>query len=93
VLVPPPVATVGRAFHPLRLQRWAISDLNPWLAPLKGIAEVTKANRVTREETGPSAATEHWLASNIVASWDLYRQLRDAAVENLFSTSMAPSAS
>src|SRR5678810_970387 len=25
-------AKVRREFHPLRFQRWALSDLNPWLA-------------------------------------------------------------
>ena len=38
-------AKLSREFHPLRLQRWAISDLNPglwWLAPT---AEAVKAQR------------------------------------------------
>lgn len=83
-LVSPDAATLARTFHPLRVQRWAISDLNPWLAPLQGLAEFAKASRVARNAGSPSLATERLLASNIVASWDLYRQLRDAMVENLF---------
>ena len=38
-------AKLSRAFHPLRAQRWAISDLNPllwWLAPA---AQAVKAQR------------------------------------------------
>ena len=27
-----------RRFHPLRAQRWAFSDVNPWLAWLPGAA-------------------------------------------------------
>ena len=37
-VIPSEFAKVTRSFHPLRVQRWAISDLNPWLAPLKGLA-------------------------------------------------------
>ena len=31
-------AKLGREFHPLRFQRWAFSDQNPWLACLKPAA-------------------------------------------------------
>jgi len=83
-LVPRSTASVARTFHPQRLQRWAISDLNPWMAPVERLASAVRSSRTQRDEYGLSAATEHWLASGIVAWWDLYRQLRDAAVENLF---------
>jgi uncharacterized protein DUF3141 len=82
--VPPELAKLTRSFHPLRVQRWAVSDLNPWLAPLKGLADLATANRTPRDEAGPSAAAEHWFTATLTASWDLYRQLRDAAVENVF---------
>src|SRR5690242_17335956 len=82
--VPPELAKLTRSFHPLRVQRWAISDLNPWLAPLKGLADLATANRTPRDEAGPSAAAEHWFTASLTASWELYRQLRDAAVENVF---------
>jgi hypothetical protein len=83
-LVPRSTASVARAFHPQRLRRWAISDLNPWMAPVEGLAGAVRSNRTQRDEYGVSAVTEHLLASSIVAWWDLYRQLRDASVENLF---------
>ena len=38
-------AEVAREFHPLRVQRWAISDLNPWLAWLPAAADAVKAQR------------------------------------------------
>ena len=34
-------ASMGRRFHPLRLQRWAFSDLNPWLAWLAPAARIS----------------------------------------------------
>src|SRR5262249_39456761 len=70
--------------HPLRMQRWAISDRNPFLAPLGKLAAATKDNRAKADPKGPCAVMERAVAANIVAGWDLYRQLRDATVENLF---------
>ncbi|GEP04352.1 DUF3141 domain-containing protein [Methylobacterium oxalidis] len=89
-LVPPESGRLARAFHPLRVRRWAISDLNPWLAPLEGWAALARAHRAERDEAGPSAAAERLLAAETTAAWDLYRQVRDAAVENLFYTVYAP---
>ena len=83
-VMPSEFAKLTRSFHPLRAQRWAISDLNPWLAPLKGLADLTTVNRTSRDEAGPTAAAERWFAATLTASWDLYRQMRDAAVENMF---------
>ena len=89
-LVPPEAARLARAFHPLRARRWAISDLNPWLAPVKGWAEFARAHRSPRDEAGPSVATERLMAAGVSAWWDLYRHLRDAAVENTFYTVYGP---
>ena len=82
--VSPEIGQIGRLFHPLRMQRWLVSDLNPWLAPLAGLSDMAKATRVSRDETGPSAAAERLVAAAANATLDLYRHLRDAAVENLF---------
>ncbi len=82
--VTPAMAKLARNLHPLRMQRWAVSDLNPIVAPVKGLAEFAKASRTVRDEHGPSVAAERWAAANITAGWDLYRQLRDATMENLF---------
>jgi hypothetical protein len=38
-------AKLGRTFHPLRAQRWAISDLNPWLWWLGPTAEAVRGRR------------------------------------------------
>jgi pimeloyl-ACP methyl ester carboxylesterase len=82
--VTPELGKIMRLFHPLRMQRWLVSDLNPWLAPLKGLADVVRASRVPRDEGGPSVAAERMGAAAMNANLDLYRQLRDAAVENMF---------
>ncbi len=89
-LVPPETARLARAFHPLRARRWALSDLNPWLAPVKGWAAFARAHRTPRDEAGPSVATERLMAASVSAWWDLYRHIRDAAVENTFYTVYGP---
>src|SRR6476659_10111698 len=38
-------AKVSRQMHPLRMQRWAISDLNPWLAWVGPAAQMVRAKR------------------------------------------------
>ena len=76
--------------HPQRAQRWAVSDLNPFLWPLKGMADLVRANRAPRDNEGPMAAMEHWTAAMTSASLDLYRDLRDAAVENTFFRTYGP---
>ncbi|MBB3018768.1 pimeloyl-ACP methyl ester carboxylesterase [Microvirga lupini] len=89
-LVTPAAAGLIRAFNPQRAQRWAVSDLNPFLWPLKGMADMAKANRAPRDNDGPATTMECWAAAVTSASWDLYRDLRDAAVENTFFRTYGP---
>jgi hypothetical protein len=89
-VVPPAVAKAARLLHPQRAQRWALSDINPAFWPLKGMAELTKANRVVRDADNPFVAAETWAAAMVSASWDLYRDLRDASVEALFFQAYLP---
>src|SRR5918993_494867 len=83
-MVTPAAAKAARALNPQRAQRWAVSDLNPFLWPLKGMADMVRANRAPRDNDGPMAAMERWTAAVTSASWDFYRDLRDASVENTF---------
>jgi pimeloyl-ACP methyl ester carboxylesterase len=77
-------AKLAREFHPLRLQRWAISDLNPalwWLAPT---AQAVKAQRQALGPNDPARKLESTVSELISASLDCYRALRDAAAEAAF---------
>ena len=77
-------AKVARQFHPLRFQRWAFSDLNPWLAWLQPAAEAVKAARKpARADTVPKRI-EAAASEAISASLDFYRSLRDAQSEAAF---------
>ena len=77
-------AKLSRQFHPLRFQRWAFSDLNPWLAWLGPAAQAVRAQRQPAPRDGPSAVVEKMLSEAVSASLDCYREIRDAASEAAF---------
>jgi len=77
-------AKLARLLHPLRLQRWALSDLNPllwWLAPA---AEAVKANRQALPPDDPARKAESIASEVVSASLDCQRGLRDAVGEASF---------
>ena len=77
-------AKLGRQFHPLRFQRWSMSDLNPWLAWLGPAAEMVKAQRQGVEPDNAALKIEKAMAGTLSASLEYYRALRDAASEGAF---------
>lgn len=85
-MVSPSAATAMRAFHPLRMQRWALSSQNPMMAPVKSAAEMARAGRAPRDPAGPSALAERHAVSAASNSLELYRAIRDATGEYLFFT-------
>jgi pimeloyl-ACP methyl ester carboxylesterase len=77
-------AKLSRQFHPLRFQRWAFSDLNPWLAWLGPAAEAVKAQRRPAASGNPSGRIEKMMSEVVSASLDFYRENRDATSEAAF---------
>ena len=77
-------AKLAREFHPLRLQRWVMSDLNPWLWWLGPVAQSVKAQRQAVEQGDPRRKAEKMGSELISASLDYYRAIRDAASEAAF---------
>lgn len=77
-------ANMARAFHPMRLQRWAVSDLNPWLWWLKPAAELAKMQRNPAGPDQPFRRAERVMSDLVSASLDLYRDVRDALTEATF---------
>jgi len=77
-------AKLGRSFHPLRLQRWAVSDLNPWLAWLKPAADMVRAQRQALGKDHPLRQAESAASEVLSASLDYYRDVRDALSEAQF---------
>lgn len=77
-------AEMLRRFHPLRMQHWLLSDLNPCLAWLGPAADFVRAQRRPVEADHPLRQLEKAGSEMLSASLDLYRALRDAATEASF---------
>jgi hypothetical protein len=78
------LAKLLREFHPLRVQRWALSDYNPWLAMLSMPAALARSNRQLRSEANALLPAERFGSEAVAAALDLYRDVRDASHEALF---------
>ena len=77
-------AKVSRELHPLRAERWMLSDLNPWLAWLGPTAEFVREQRTALEAGSVPRRSEQAVSELISASLDFYRAVRDAASEAMF---------
>jgi hypothetical protein len=73
-----------RRFHPLRLSRWAISDLNPFLWWLGPAAAAVTGNRQPVEADAPLRRAENSFAQMIETSLDFWRGYRDAMQKGAF---------
>lgn len=88
-------ARMLRAFHPLRVQNWALSQFNPWMAWLAPAAQTVTARRRALDEKHPLRKAENRHAELFSAMLDHYRAIRDAMTEAGFfatyATTPAPS--
>jgi len=73
-----------RQLHPLRVQRWAFSDFNPWLAWTGPAAAMVRAKREATDRDNAVRKIENTAAGAISASLDYYRAMRDAMSEAAF---------
>lgn len=78
-------ARLIRQLHPLRVQRYAFSDLNPFLWPLKSMATSVEKNRKPVAENNPFVTVEKTMSNSIQILLDYYRDMRDASGEFLFN--------
>ncbi len=74
-----------RQLHPLRVQRYGLSDLNPWLWPVKLLTPTVKAQRRQVAADNPFAVIEKSAAESINIVLESYRQMRDASQEFAFN--------
>jgi pimeloyl-ACP methyl ester carboxylesterase len=77
-------ARLLREFHPLRLQNWALSQVNPWTWWLAPAAQWVTANRKALDAEAPQRQLEMAASELLSAGLELYRGLRDAAAEATF---------
>jgi len=73
-----------RQLHPLRVFRYGLSDLNPWMAPLKQAAKGVKAQRQPVSPDNPFLAMETMVSDAISRGLNLYRDFRDGVLESWF---------
>lgn len=80
------IAETVRQLHPLRMERYLLSDLNPWMFPVKQAAARIKQNgqRKPVADDNPFRAWEKRMSAMIVDGLNLYRDTRDAACEMMF---------
>ena len=79
-----PAADLMRQLHPLRLSRWAISDLNPFLWWLAPAAHAVEKNRQPLDDRAPLRQAENSFARMIETSLDFWRGYRDALQKGAF---------
>jgi len=72
--------------HPLRTQRYIMSDLNPMLIPFKTLAKYVKKSRVKSKTTNIVKQAEGLFSEMMESSLDMYRDMRDAGHELVFQS-------
>jgi hypothetical protein len=77
-------AKMQQLFHPLRAQRWMFSDLNPFLAWVKPVADLVRAQRKELGPEAPARKAERAMVELNSAALDYYRAVRDALSEAAF---------
>jgi len=87
-MVKPMVSTatveIGRAMHPLRLQRSAFASVNPMMRPVEAMAETVRAQRKPVGPDNGFVALERLWAQGLTQSMDLFRDMRDMMAELAF---------
>ncbi|WP_323183224.1 DUF3141 domain-containing protein [Paraburkholderia sp. CNPSo 3076] len=73
-----------RESHPSRVERSVMSDANPALGVLPAMAEAVRSNRKPTASDNPFTLLEKQTSATIEASWDAYRDARDAWIESTF---------
>ncbi|MEN6465138.1 MAG: DUF3141 domain-containing protein, partial [Syntrophaceae bacterium] len=77
-------AQMGRTLHPLRMQHWFFSDLNPLMWPVKAMAPSVRQNRKPASNDNAFRKLEDAWSQVITGSLNFYRDMRDAATESAF---------
>ena len=73
-----------RKLHPLRLPYELFGDPNPFMAPVKAMAEWIREHRAPVDKGNPFVAMEHSASQQILAALDAWRDWRDGFAERLF---------
>lgn len=77
-------ALLIQLLHPLRVQRYVVSDVNLALLPITNIAPYVRENRIAISENNRFWMIEKDISDLIEEGWNLYRDVRDMGQEALF---------
>jgi len=89
-LVSEPFAQLTRKFNPARMERWALSDSNPSMWPIKAMAQAIRQQRPQLDASfkptpnNPFVQAEQAGSAMIEQSLNAYRDARDTAQEQMF---------
>jgi pimeloyl-ACP methyl ester carboxylesterase len=75
-----------RLMHPLRLQRFLLSELNPAMWPIRVMADLVRKDRRPAAPDNAFVTGEHAVSEQIEQALDRYRELRDRMQELTFKT-------
>ena len=78
------MARFTRDVNPARLERWAFSDLNPFMWWVRPAAEAVRANRQAIAGDNPFLQAEQKVSAQIEDGLDRYRDVRDDLMERVF---------
>jgi tellurite resistance protein len=79
-------AEMLRQMHPLRSERYAFSDLNPFMHPVKHLAETVKPYRQPVSAENPFLAMETIFSEAVQTGLNYYRDMRDLTQEFWFKS-------
>ena len=83
-LVNPPLADGIQKLHPLRLQYELLSDANPLMAPIAGLADAVRENRRPASANNPFVAMQERVSDQVVAAFDAWRVFNETCAERTF---------
>ena len=83
-LIPPSAGEFMRRLHPLRLQYELLSDANPFLAPIKFMAEGIDKNRKPVSTSNPFMELQENVSQQIVTALDTWRDAMERISEQTF---------
>lgn len=75
-----------RQLHPLRVQRYVFSDLNPAMTAVRLSAQAARAYRQPADSDNPFTALQEVLSETVKAALDGYRDFRDLSLEYAFKS-------
>ncbi len=77
-------AEARRQASPMRMRRYMLSDMNPWMMPVRAMANMARQHRTPAARDNPFLAVEKAWADGVERSLDAYRDMRDAWSEIAF---------